>query len=157
MLFSLKLVLFAAKYKHAFYVHSVSLRFYCYCKFCSRLSFESGLKFCLSQPSVKHLTLLLLSFGSRWRFLPGPNQLGTPGGRRVFWEGCPLILIHVHIFHGGLGPLRTAVTTCKYRVSLDVCWWYLCVLSKCTLVAKNTRCVPGIWRIAWDYCQLLTF
>ena len=37
---------------------------------------------------------------------------------------------------------------------LDVCWWYLCVLSKCTLVAKNPRCVPGVCRIAWDYFQL---
>ena len=31
--------------------------------------------------------------------------------------------------------------------SLDVCWWYLCVLSLCALVAKNTRCVPGFCRI----------
>ena len=39
--------------------------------------------------------------------------------------------------------------------SLDVCLCYLCVLSKCTLVAKNTRCVPGVCRrIAWDYYQL---
>ena len=27
-------------------------------------------------------------------------------------------------------------------------------MSKCTLVAKNTRCVPGVCRIAWDYFQL---
>ena len=30
----------------------------------------------------------------------------------------------------------------------------MCVMSKCTLVAKNTRCVPGVCRIAWDYFQL---
>jgi len=38
--------------------------------------------------------------------------------------------------------------------SLDVCWWYLCVLSKCALVANNTRWVWGLCRIAWDYFQL---
>ena len=37
---------------------------------------------------------------------------------------------------------------------LNACRWYLCVLSKRTLVAKNTRCVPGVCRIAWDYLQL---
>jgi len=26
----------------------------------------------------------------------------------------------------------------------DVCWWYLCVLSKCTRVAKYARCVSGL-------------
>jgi len=31
----------------------------------------------------------------------------------------------------------------------------ICVFCpKCTLVAKNTRCVPGVCRIAWDYFQL---
>jgi len=29
-----------------------------------------------------------------------------------------------------------------------------CVLSKCTLVANNTRCVPGVCRIAWDYWRV---
>ena len=37
---------------------------------------------------------------------------------------------------------------------LDVCWWHLCVLSKCTLVAKYTRSVSGWCRIAWNYFQL---
>jgi len=36
---------------------------------------------------------------------------------------------------------------------LDVCWGYLCVLSKYTRVAKNTRCVSGLCRIAWNYFQ----
>jgi len=30
----------------------------------------------------------------------------------------------------------------------------ICVLSKCTWVAKNTRCVSGLCRIAWNYFQL---
>ena len=38
--------------------------------------------------------------------------------------------------------------------SFDVCWWYLCVLSKCTRVAKYTWCVSGLCRIAWHYFQL---
>ena len=32
---------------------------------------------------------------------------------------------------------------------LDVCWWHLRVLSKCMWVAKYTRCVSGLCRIAW--------
>ena len=36
----------------------------------------------------------------------------------------------------------------------DICDMCVLFLSKCTLVAKNTRCVPGVCRIAWDYFQL---
>ena len=37
---------------------------------------------------------------------------------------------------------------------LDVCWWYLCVLTKRTWVAKYTRCVSGLCRVTWNYFQL---
>jgi len=30
----------------------------------------------------------------------------------------------------------------------------ICVLSKCSLVAKYSRCVLGLRRIAWNYFQL---
>ena len=38
------------------------------------------------------------------------------------------------------------------NVSYDLPQWNF---KKCTLVAKDTRCVPGVCRIAWDYFQLL--
>ena len=40
---------------------------------------------------------------------------------------------------------------------LDICWRHLCVFSKWTLVAKKTKCVPGLCRIAWDYSHGIIF
>jgi len=50
--------------------------------------------------------------------------------------------------------LSVSTSMCSKSCYRLYCWWYLCVLSKCTLVAKYTRCVSGLCRIAWKYFQL---